>query len=286
MIVLLRRVELYIASGLLPVQYVSLLPHLLLGSLRMQFSLAWPPVRQALDCLARQYADVAWGPVYQCLQASLAPSVEPTLLPRRGYELDAGKVSFLHFVDSQRTVETPQQQSKYHELVWLAVQEGIALGPQMARNQRQLVPVFLAWVRNTYDAVFADLNLSLSLEAVDPAASPDVNQSATKEGRHAAHQKLLWVLRAFKQWLRTPQHLQQPHRTQYLRLLIRLLSHPDPSLQRLSVECLVAWRLAFFNPYVDSLLRLIDDNSFREEMTAFHIGSVRGVVFVCVAGGC
>jgi U3 small nucleolar RNA-associated protein 20 len=54
-------------------------------------------------------------------------------------------------------------------------------------------------------------------------------------------------------------------------LYLSLLSHPDRSLQRLSLTCLLAYKSAHLSPHEDGLTALLDDTRWREELTALDM---------------
>ncbi len=59
-----RQIELMIASRQLPMDYVThILPHFLLGTLRIRFSLLWKDIQSAISALAVHYPAACW-PVY------------------------------------------------------------------------------------------------------------------------------------------------------------------------------------------------------------------------------
>ena len=54
-------------------------------------------------------------------------------------------------------------------------------------------------------------------------------------------------------------------------LYLSLLSHPDRSLQRLSLICLLAYKSVHLAPHEDRLTALLDDTRWREELTALDM---------------
>lgn len=51
----------------------------------------------------------------------------------------------------------------------------------------------------------------------------------------------------------------------------RLLARSEPQTQKLAVECLAGWGDAHLNPYKENIIKLIDRNSWRTEMTLFTL---------------
>jgi len=55
-------------------------------------------------------------------------------------------------------------------------------------------------------------------------------------------------------------------------LFLTLISHPDCSLQRLSLRCLLAYKSPHLSSHEDQLSALLDDTRWREELTALDMG--------------
>lgn len=67
--------------------------------------------------------------------------------------------------------------------------------------------------------------------------------------------------------------------------VIRLLARSETQTQRLAVECLAGWGEAHLNSYKETILKLIDEKSWRNEMTLFSLdeGMPRYPSRVCVS---
>ncbi|TFK50804.1 hypothetical protein OE88DRAFT_1680621 [Heliocybe sulcata] len=57
-------------------------------------------------------------------------------------------------------------------------------------------------------------------------------------------------------------------------LYISLLSHPDRSLQRLALSCLLTYKSPSLLPHEDSLRALLDDTKWRDELTMLRISEI------------
>ncbi len=52
---------------------------------------------------------------------------------------------------------------------------------------------------------------------------------------------------------------------------IRLLTRSSPVIQKLSIQCLVAWKVDYIIPYKDALIKLIPNDTFREELSLLNM---------------
>jgi U3 small nucleolar RNA-associated protein 20 len=58
------------------------------------------------------------------------------------------------------------------------------------------------------------------------------------------------------------------------KILLRLLSHRSGDIQKQALDCLVAYGYPYLMPYKDNLYRVLDDKSFRNEITSFSIDTL------------
>jgi len=72
---------------------------------------------------------------------------------------------------------------------------------------------------------------------------------------------------------------QQMHRENEVVLIFyRLLSHRVPEVQKKALDCLLAYGSSYLMPYKDNLYRLLEDKSFRHELTLFSIDDANSTV--------
>jgi len=51
----------------------------------------------------------------------------------------------------------------------------------------------------------------------------------------------------------------------------RFLLNSSPSIQQLALQCLLKFNVPYLTPYKERILRLIDQQTYREEMTVFPL---------------
>jgi U3 small nucleolar RNA-associated protein 20 len=56
-------------------------------------------------------------------------------------------------------------------------------------------------------------------------------------------------------------------------VITRLLAQSETATQKLALECLAGWNQAHVTAYKEHLLRIIDEKTWREEITLFTLDS-------------
>lgn len=54
---------------------------------------------------------------------------------------------------------------------------------------------------------------------------------------------------------------------QVKKIYLRMLCHRDSDIQKIAVKCLLTYKFSYVMPYKDNLERLLEDESFRDELT-------------------
>ncbi|KAL7274098.1 U3 snoRNP protein [Rhizina undulata] len=128
--------------------------------------------------------------------------------------------------------------------------------PQIAeRRSRQLVPMFLDWTRmeSSGDAV----------DAVDEAEDiPEASFSSAKWTR----KDQISMLTLFSRFV-NPKAIYKSE-TVYAALL-NIVASGDTTIQSLALKCIFTWKIPAIRAYENNLNNLLDDTSFRDELTHF-----------------
>lgn len=135
------------------------------------------------------------------------------------------------------------------------------LGSVTEKAHGVIVPAFLDFWNNEYC-----INDGTVAQTEDLTGD---NQTESSKGERGNVIKLLSshlsVLAAFKH----PQKMtREPEVT---RILLRLLSHRSGDIQKLALDCLMSYGYPYLTPYKENLYRMLDDKSFRSEITAFSV---------------
>ncbi|KZS08061.1 Small subunit processome component 20 [Daphnia magna] len=138
------------------------------------------------------------------------------------------------------------------------------IGSVTEKEHSIIVPLFLNFWNTEYCVNDGNIAQTQNLNT-------DVKVESTKGERGNIIKLLssyLSVLASFQQ----PQKMtREPEVT---KILLRLLSHRFGDIQKQALDCLMAYGYPFLTPYKENLYRLLDDKSFRTEITSFSIDTL------------
>ena len=113
--------------------------------------------------------------------------------------------------------------------------------------------------------------IQASQHVVDPAATQFSSSFLPK--------KLRVLLKLFASVVQNPTKLLGVADVEkYETVFYRICSFSDPDTQSLALDCLSCWQHAWLLPYMDSMKRLVQDQTFREEITVFTLRSGGSIV--------
>eukprot|EP00731_Ephydatia_muelleri_P001007 Em0001g1007a len=90
--------------------------------------------------------------------------------------------------------------------------------------------------------------------------------AAAGKGKRELTKTLLVILETFSKFKNPRAFYRQEELWQ---LYVKLLTHSDPEVQKLALACLMTSKPPYLVPYRDSLEKLLEDNTFREELMNF-----------------
>ena len=125
------------------------------------------------------------------------------------------------------------------------------------KHSRDLVPLFLSWATNE--------KLDHDKESSDNITTlgPDDDVAFSSLWRLSDRKSMLMLLGQFVR----PQDLYKSN--EVYAALVGLLCNGDHEVQRLALKAIFTWKLKEIQPYQESLLNLLDDTRFRDEITSF-----------------
>lgn len=118
---------------------------------------------------------------------------------------------------------------------------------------------------------------------IDPEMEDELNDTqkgnAKKEGGSTLHKgtqrTLIAIISVFAKLANPSQIHRQPD---VYALLLELLCHRNPAIQKLALDCIMAYRHKYLVPYKDHLYGIIEEAKFKESITAFKIDGDENVV--------
>ncbi|ORY03876.1 hypothetical protein K493DRAFT_276201 [Basidiobolus meristosporus CBS 931.73] len=156
--------------------------------------------------------------------------------------------------------------------------------PQIAeQHSRSLVPVFMKFVKEEYEAVFEQIQLH-GQNAEEDDAEMDVDGEANEKpdkglvlehSTKATKHKMNLYLQLFAKF-KNPKSVYKS--AELKTIYLSLLARGDAKIQLLALECLLTWKTPQVTPYADNLRNLLDDIKFRDELSTFSLDRESGSV--------
>ena len=159
----------------------------------------------------------------------------------------------------------------YHKLVWTAMEK---ISQRLEGKSKVLMPMFLAFLRDQYYHIHAeetnrvsDIELS---DALDAATEYKVSKTELSLTGKDVRQKLIQFLKFFALL-----NAQGIYRQDLLRTIcFEFLIKTDAAIGKQAMACLLKFKDAYLVPYKASLMNILDDAQFREEMSTFDLEAV------------
>ncbi|XP_069175512.1 small subunit processome component 20 homolog [Procambarus clarkii] len=177
----------------------------------------------------------------------------------------------------------------YRDLLWRAMKKF----PDICEaKSRDLVPLFFNFLEEElFPADFTvapTQNLCVRSISNTAVTSEDLSNSALRDAsfhqnveksyeenkidhstpRRAPIKSLCEQLTVFSQF-HNPRMLFQTKKLE--KMYKEFLSHPSPALQKLALDCIMAYNHPYLTPYKESLCKILDDKSFKNALTLFSI---------------
>ena len=154
--------------------------------------------------------------------------------------------------------------------------------PFADKNSAALSSLFLLFYHSEYQHVYPAQDRMPPVTLLPPDEAVRVQREqrermAIPTARKQAKVKLLHFLRLFNTSF-SSLHSLEPFRAYFPVFLYRLLIHHDTEVQSLVLHCLAKYKYGFLTPYAPSLLRLVDEATYREEMATFHLSPAVSVI--------
>lgn len=271
----------------------------LIGQLYTNYQDLWNPVLKAISGFAYSMPlDVFWPLWFSKLK--IASHATQEVLLRKQVDPDQDlhlSCSILADVDCILTLHSGYSKLplkpnhlNFRDLLWRAMDKF----PDICENKnRDLVPLFFDFLEKEFFPVdftvapTQDITFERGQQEFVSSGNDDVSQQHEErteigkdlgnleedEGtaeypRRASVKSLSEQLTLFSRF-HNPRMLAQSKKLESMYL--ELLTHPSPSLQKLSFDCLLGYNHAFLTPYKDHMYKLLDDKSFKNALTLFSI---------------
>lgn len=250
---IVAHIKVDVCAGRVPGAYVVPLVHMMVGILRNRFSVLWDPAMECLAALIDTVGVTAWDVLTDYLQHFQKDFLsQPVFESRKREDVREGCVCLPHDAHARLDAKLSEttDSTDTGTLLSLVLRTTQKLPKFAEAKSRQLLPLFLAFVGHIDE---------------------DSGSSETTKGGSGKDWK-----KALKEWLTLLKDMRNA-RAYYKGaivkgiLLNRILMDNDPSIQTLSLECLLNWKDSYLTSHVMHLQNLISYSSLREELTTWDI---------------
>ncbi|XP_038612128.1 small subunit processome component 20 homolog [Tachyglossus aculeatus] len=288
-----------------PLQEVPL--SYLLSMLYINFSPLWDPVIELISSHANEMENKQFWKVFCEHLEKAAAHAENELQGNRkesqNYTGDegwskAGRVGTLFHDQLKLRTDCRERldHTNFRFLLWKA----LAKFPERVEpRSRELCPLFLRFMRNEYYttdlqvAPTQDLRKKSHMlqeeemevtpskdeeeltEEADWSESPILVELPKNKTRRAAAKQLIAHLLVFSKFVNPRALYLEPKLN---KLYSQLLLHRDQEVQKMALECIMTYKDPHILPYKDNLQRLLEDRSFKEEISHFNISEENAIV--------
>lgn len=268
----------------------------LFGYLYVNFNLLWKPLTELIQTYAAELDLNEFWPIFE------RKINETTTLVQRsertiecdGDAFGSGSILQLQYTTAWQNTERTTDLINYRILLWKMIP---TFGAMREVKNREIVTGFLAFINDEFNKsqdndTFTwnvlrnrgDQTTLMDMDAADASDDEEDEEAVTKKKRgvadkheppKATQRTLITMLQIFVNQPNPKQLYREP---ELAKLYMQLLSHRNTAVQKLSLDCLVAYKHKFLNPYKEYVYDLIDDARFKEAITNFKIDKESNVL--------
>ncbi|EDO33281.1 predicted protein, partial [Nematostella vectensis] len=291
----------------LPDFYHDVTARYLLGQLYLNFSPMWDPVIEVIKTHAQgKNVKIFWEVFRDHLKMAANEAEKYLRHPQPSETAEtpsytAGSADDLHslFTSLFSVAVGPREDNRtdhtnFRFLLWKAMAEFPGV---VEIRSRDIVPLLLRFIEAEY--MSSDENTAPTqdirrtehsspaedkgktegtLNDIDtgrPASGRRVDKADNTRHRKAATKSLCAHLNLFGLF-HNPRALAKE--TQVRKIYLSMLTHRDPAVQKLAVACLLTYKFPYMEPYRDHVNKLLEDESFRDELALFTVDDGMAVV--------
>ncbi|KAK9722628.1 U3 snoRNP protein [Basidiobolus ranarum] len=192
---------------------------------------------------------------------------------------DMAKSFLMEFISIWEPTKDHLDYWNYYSLIIKTLGEVPYIAEQ---HSRSLVPVFMKFVKEEYEAVFEQIQLhGQNAEEENEDMDVDGASERTDKGLVLEHStkatknKMNLYLQLFAKF-KNPKSVYKS--VELKTIYLSLLARGDAKIQLLALECVFTWKTPQVIPYADNLRNLLDDIKFRDELSTFSLDRESGSV--------
>lgn len=262
----------------------------LFGCLYVNFQLLWKPVS---DMIQAHFAELDLNDFWPIMKAKLD---ETTLLQRAEQAddvhddhqfIDEESCVQLEYMNCWHKHERSADLVNYRILLWRLIP---SLGSLSEVKNRDIVSSFLDFVEHEYrksvdhDSFTWNIqkrdDTAMDVDGNDESVAADADTTTIEEDPEShipkgTQRTLSTMLQAF---VHQPNPKQLHREPELWTFYLKLLSHRNAAVQKLALDCIIAYKYKYVQPYKDHLYSMVDEAKFKEAITNFKIDKEANVV--------
>lgn len=176
------------------------------------------------------------------------------------------------------TVNDRTDYVNYRILLWRAMGD---CGQLVESKNREIVEIFLDFIDTEYNRenesgvwnLMSHSEAETDVDMIDGEAKDDGKND--KKVSSIAFRSFIPMMSVFTKLVNPKQLYREKDMCQ---LYMNLLSHWNSSVQKIALDCLMAYKHSYLTPYKEQLYGIIDEKTFKKTMTAFKLNKGETVV--------
>lgn len=258
----------------------------LFGCLYVNFQLLWKPVAELIQA---HFAELDLNDFWSIMKVKLDETTQLQRVDQTDDVCDDHQFMIedscvlTEYMGCWRNYERSADLVNYRILLWRMIP---SLGSLSEVKNREIVTAFLDFVEHEYrkgaDHDSFTWNIQkrgdAAMEVDDDDADADTTAAEEDPELHipkGTQRTLSTMLQAF---VHQPNPKQLHREPELWAFYLKLLSHRNAAVQKLALDCVVAYKHKFVQPYKDHLYSMVDEAKFKEAITNFKIDKEANVV--------
>eukprot|EP01135_Chromosphaera_perkinsii_P004611 Nk52_evm4s292 gene=Nk52_evmTU4s292 len=263
---IMRNIEKMMEKGAIPGTYRSAVIRYILSGLHVNFTPLWQPLIDILVAEASRSLEEVWEIVFAELEKFYSLKDAVKIVTGIGLDLKAEDIS--------GAIASSNSISYFSSLCKLIAE----IAPKIERYSKRIVPLFLWFMENEYYIVHEGGANSQNVSANRSESESEIFCRELQEmsiGRRAVTQKLVSFLDIFAKF-NNPKALFRA--AEVRETVLDLLMKTDNIVQDRALKCLFTYKFPYINPYKEILENIVNERTFRDELTKFTLDSELTIV--------
>eukprot|EP00890_Picochlorum_soloecismus_P003078 jgi/Picsp_1/3771/NSC_06606-R1_u3 snornp protein utp20 len=272
-VVTLERIQNFIEYGKIPVQIVQNVLHGLMGLLHIRLSAFWGPTANTLATAINTHGDKAWHLFQNQLQKTQNELLHFGLQQETCVEVEDLRKHKLPSLSTQYSKylclgRNPSHSDPAARLSHLLKCLSNVNATILSRYWEGWMPLFISFARR-----HCQDGLSIEEEENHTTDQDSTAQTDIKTSRkHFSTQIWRSLLRDWMKVLLSLKSVRNlPGSERVLESVSQQLLDTDPLVQKTALNVLKLFKIEWLNPYLESLLKIVDNKTLRSELTAFPL---------------